>query len=172
MSEATFTKFPNHILEAVIRAKLTVREYKIFLTVLRLTYGFHLESESISISDIVSMANIDRADVSRGVKTLVEKGVIKTVNSSTYSAPREISLEENIELWQCLSGEEAKTPTVGKLPTPTVGKSPTPGVGKTPTPTYYKEKRERKYKRNNYTSYWTSTPSYDKELFKRMINRD
>ena len=166
MAEAAYTKFPNHLLESLLQARLSLNELKIFLIVMRLTYGFHVESEALSVGTIAKYLGSDKGTVSKTVKKMLSKNILREGQKADIITGRELSIEQDTSLWQI------ELSTVGKTPTPTVGKTPTPTVGKLPTPTYYiKEKGERKYKRNK-NSIASDAPSYDKELFKRMINRD
>ena len=166
MTEPTYTKFPNHLLEAILKAGLSLTEFKIFLIVMRFTYGYHVESEELSVGTMAKYLECDKGSISKAVNKMLQKNILREVQKADFNTGRTLSVEEDTGLWQ------SEMPTVVKKPTPTVVKKPTPTVGKLPTPTYYiKENKERKYKRNK-TSADSDAPSYDKELIKRLIDRD
>ena len=161
-----FTKFPNELLEKLMCADLTAREFKIVLSVVRYTLGYHIEGgEHFSVSRICEITGINRSDIAKALNKLIERKMIVEFTRPDFSSGRVIAINLAINEWNI------KAPTVGKTPTPTVGKSLTPTVGKSPTHTSYIKENNKdnyKYKKNELKN--VKKASYDLELFEQMLN--
>lgn len=146
--ENGYTRIANELLEQISAANFTASEYKIILTVIRLTYGFQRKSASVSLDTLADACNIHRRTVSKEIKKLIENGVLIEVSPADFFNPREIALNKNYEKWV------AAIPTVE--PSATVGLQATPqaahrqhnsrSAGNT---TLYKEKYKEIYKKNS-----------------------
>lgn len=165
MNNTCFTKFPNAILEKLVSANLTAREYKVMLCVIRFTFGFHLDGgEPFSITRLRELTGLSRANISRALKKLIERKMILECSEPEFNSSRVISVNPLLDEWE--------TTTVAKMATPTVAKSATPTVAKTATHTsYIKENNKEKYKYKKNELNCDKTPSYNKELFEQMLNR-
>ena len=72
-----FTKFPNLILEALMKARLSGYEWRVLLVILRKTEGFHKEWDSISYSQFAKYTGLYRSHTSRVVRSLEYRNIIK-----------------------------------------------------------------------------------------------
>ncbi len=152
-----FTKFPNELLEKLMTADLSAREYRVLLSVIRYTLGFHTEGgEPFSVSTLCKMTGMLRPNVSKAIKSLIDRNILLECIEPGFNSARVLAINLEISEWK------AKKLTVSNSLTPTVSKSPT-------HTSYIKEinKENYKYKRTEKEH----KPSYDKDLFERMINR-
>ena len=74
--EAPFTRFPNQLLEGFLRAHLSSRQLRVVLFVVRKTFGFHKESDLISMSQFSKELGIARRNVYGIVKDLEAKNIL------------------------------------------------------------------------------------------------
>ena len=75
-----YTKIPNKIIEAAIRYDLTSLEWVALMYVIRKTYGWRKESDTISVRKIANDTGHDARALRRAVGKLVSKGIV-TVTS-------------------------------------------------------------------------------------------
>ena len=71
-----YTRIANKIIEAVITMPLSGRDLRVFLAVVRATYGYGRKDRPLALSYIAKATGIDRSDVSRSLKRLVRMGVL------------------------------------------------------------------------------------------------
>lgn len=160
-----FTKFPNELLEKLMTADLTAREYRIILSVIRYTFGYHKESEQLSLSVLSELTQLDRSVLSKVINKLLERNIIGELEKPGFNSGRVLTINTDTREWLL------KRSTVDKTSTPTVVERSTPTVSNSPTHTsYIKENNKEiyKYKKNELKN--EKKPSYDLELFEQMIN--
>ena len=71
-----YTKIPNKIIEAAIRCDLTSLEWVALMYVIRKTYGWRKESDTISVRKIAKDTGHDARALQRAVAKLVNKGIV------------------------------------------------------------------------------------------------
>jgi phage replication O-like protein O len=77
--EKGFTRLANTLLDAAISHDMTKRQYKVFLAVIRKTYGFQKKRDRISGSQLSEITNMPRARCSEVLNELIEmKLIIRT----------------------------------------------------------------------------------------------
>ncbi len=77
--EKGFTRLANTLLDAAISHDMTKRQYKVFLAVIRKTYGFQKKRDRISGSQLSEVTNMPRARCSEVLNELIEmKLIIRT----------------------------------------------------------------------------------------------
>jgi phage replication O-like protein O len=81
--EDGYTRIANELLEAIIIFPFSKREYKVVLSITRLTYGFNKKSAVISNWHLAKMAGIRRDHISGVIKSLAEAGVITVPKTGT-----------------------------------------------------------------------------------------
>jgi len=81
--EDGYVKVANDLIEALARFNLTGIEWRIIAAIMRKTYGFNKLQDSISYSQIAEITKIERRNVIRAIKKLVEKKVITSVKADT-----------------------------------------------------------------------------------------
>lgn len=75
--EERYTKFPNLVLEALMKAKLSGYEWRVFMVILRKTKGFHKEWDQISYSQFEQYTGLYKSHICRTVKVLKARNIIK-----------------------------------------------------------------------------------------------
>ena len=74
--EDNFTQVPHQILEALARTHLKPNESKIIFLVMRKTYGWHKQSDWISLGQIEEYTGITRSNVCRYIKSLEDRDIL------------------------------------------------------------------------------------------------
>lgn len=158
-----FTKFPNLLLEKLMTTDLTARELKVLLSVIRYTFGYHVEGgDRFSVTRLSELTGINRSNVSRALKSLIERRMVLECIEPDFINCRVISVNLVLDEWET---------TVAKKQTQTVAKRQTQTVAESTTHTsYIKENNKEiyKYKKNELKK--EKKPSYDLELFEQMLN--
>lgn len=75
-TENGYTKIANELLDAIIKVKLSDAEYRIFLCILRFSYGFNQKEAKLSLSRIRNLTGLPERTVSRAVSKLKKKNMI------------------------------------------------------------------------------------------------
>lgn len=73
-------KISSELLDALIEAKLSGRQYKLILTIIRKTYGESKDTVNISLKQLEAITGIDRGNISKVLKDLEAKSVILTID--------------------------------------------------------------------------------------------
>lgn len=90
-----YTKIPNDMLEAMFRLDISGNEMRIFLYIIRRTYGFHRDSAEISLTEIASAVGMKKTHVSNALKKLEGMSIIER-RSAQGSHPQMISVSGKI----------------------------------------------------------------------------
>ncbi|HUU39672.1 MAG TPA: replication protein, partial [Desulfatiglandales bacterium] len=75
--EDGYTRIANELLEAMARINLSGYQSRVLMAIWRQTYGWHKKEDYISVSQIARMTGIDKRNVSRTLKELIEKNMIR-----------------------------------------------------------------------------------------------
>lgn len=151
-------KIANELIEAILSADLGRREQKVVWAVIRKTYGYNKKADAISTSQIAALTGIDRSDVAKTLRGLIQKRILLSGESSVFrhgmNVPN-LSVNKDYESWESVGKSPAGTagksppvgdsPPVGKTPAGTGGKSPAGTAGKSPTT---KDRKDRKTDRS------------------------
>ena len=78
-----YTKVPNVFFDKVMR-KLPPSEYMVLMLFVRKLYGFHKNTDMISVSQIVKLTSTSKNTIKRALSGLESKGLITVVK--TYDA--------------------------------------------------------------------------------------
>jgi len=89
-----YTKFPNVLLEAIIRARLSGCELSVVLALTRYSLGFHRSSAAASLGFLSKAANRSRRQVWRALLSLEERGLIKKITEPTFRKPAAYAVSE------------------------------------------------------------------------------
>lgn len=74
--ENGYTRLANELLDALIGAGLTARQWAVVMAVIRKTYGFNKKADEIGLSQLSTMTGIEKANLSRTVRELEAAHVI------------------------------------------------------------------------------------------------
>lgn len=76
VENAPFTRIVSAILDDLILADLSKREYKIVLAVIRKTYGYRKPSDRITEQNFAAMTGIDERNVRRTLSSLLQRNIL------------------------------------------------------------------------------------------------
>ncbi|NPT59066.1 replication protein [Paraburkholderia elongata] len=121
--EDGYTKLANELLEALIGAGLTARQWAVVMAIIRKTYGFNKKADEIGLSQLAAMTGIDKTHLSRTVRELEAAKVIhRQVGTHAHS----LSINKKHSQWGLLKEQRvAESATVAERAT--VTKSATGG---------------------------------------------
>lgn len=74
--ENGYTRLANELLDALIGAGLTARQWTVVMAIIRKTYGFNKTSDEIGLSQLVAMTGLDKGNLSKTVRELESARVI------------------------------------------------------------------------------------------------
>ncbi len=77
--EQGFTKIPNTLLSMI--PLMADAELKVVLALARKTYGWHKESDAISLSQFQKMTGLSRQSVITGLRFAIERGILQEVRT-------------------------------------------------------------------------------------------
>lgn len=160
MPAPTFTQTPNIVTDEWLR-HLGFAELKILMVIMRKTFGWHKIRDRISLNQLQFYTGLSRRHVTKGVKSLVERGLINKIqkgkkgeqatyfelividnSSNSYQCPLDTTPDENIEFsnnsYQCpldTPPSVLRTPTKERTKeniSPIVPKGDTPSFSEKP----------------------------------------
>ncbi|WP_250501950.1 replication protein [Caballeronia sp. AZ7_KS35] len=74
--EEGYTRIANELLEAITLAPFSQNQYKVILTVWRMTYGFNKQSDQLALSQIMVRTGMKKPQASLAVSQLIEMRVL------------------------------------------------------------------------------------------------
>lgn len=95
--ENGYTRLANELLDALINAGLTARQWAVVMAIIRKTYGFNKKADEIGLSQLHAMTGIDRAHLSRTVRELEAAKVI-TREAGTFG--HVLGLNKKFAQWE------------------------------------------------------------------------
>ena len=90
--EKGYTRIANELLEAIYLMPKSDYEHRIFLLIIRRTYGYQKKSDWISLSQICAETGIAKSNASRTIKKLIQKNMI-------VKEGRRLAVQKNYEAW-------------------------------------------------------------------------
>ena len=118
--ENGYTPIANEILEALGRTKLNGTQYRILMILFRYTFGFQRKESAFSEKFISKATGINKVNISREIKELISRKIIKVISESTYTVPRSLEFNKNYEEWEHCDQQLANHTTVSELTNTTV----------------------------------------------------
>lgn len=109
-TENGFTKIANELYDELIKQPLTGAEIKVFLYVVRKTYGFNKKEDKIPLSQFQGALKLSRQTVCNCVNRLVKAGLLATTKK-----PRQITcyrVEKDYEKWVVKPGLLVKSSSI------------------------------------------------------------
>jgi len=73
-------KLSAKLIDALTKAKLSGRQYKLILAIVKKTYGENKRVVNISLKQLEAITGIDRGNISKVLKDLEAKSVILTID--------------------------------------------------------------------------------------------
>lgn len=127
--ENGYTRLANELLDALISAKLTARQWAVFMAVVRKTYGFNKKDDDIGLSQLVGMTGIAKAHVSVAVRELAARRIL-TREMGTYG--HRLGINKNHKAW--IGVTESVTQDIPEVPQADGGEQDAPRVTESVTP--------------------------------------
>jgi len=97
VKNASFTKFPNLILEAILSFKFTSRERAIMLAITRKTFGYGKEFDILSHSQLGELTGIHRQHIGGTIRNLIKCNAITVKGESVML---EFSINREVDKWR------------------------------------------------------------------------
>lgn len=99
--ENGYVPIANDLLEALIRYRFTLREFKIVMLIIRQSYGWNRKHTRMSQHEIATATTLRRDSVGTAIRSLVASRVVKFNRSGTGSkAKRTYSLNKDFDQWK------------------------------------------------------------------------
>lgn len=168
--ENGYTRLANELLDALIGAGLTARQWAVVMAIIRKTYGFNKKADEIGLSQLSAMTGIDKAHLSRTVREL-EAGRVIHREAGTHG--HKLSINKHFKQWELLNQQlpkEQRLPKkqlgVAESATERVAESATLGLPKEqPQNTSLKNKGKTTSKdnlsrslRERFDAFWSAYP--------------
>lgn len=90
---SSFTKVPNEVLEALTQTNLCAYETRVLMLIIRKTYGWHKETDWISLSQNSNGTGIRKPHICRAIKSLAARNII------VKGRNKQVGLQLDYERW-------------------------------------------------------------------------
>jgi phage replication O-like protein O len=98
-----YTRFPNHVLEALIALDRPASDHRIACAIVRLTYGWGKPTgDSISTRQLAELTRLSRWTVKRRLNVLVRDGIVTRRGTERHVAV--LSIQPDVTRWECSRG--------------------------------------------------------------------
>jgi phage replication O-like protein O len=99
-SDGSFTQVPHEILETLARAELSSYESRVVLVIIRMTFGWHRDADTIANLQFRNATGIKhRGNIHRAVRKLEERRII--VVSRDYRQAASYSISNSLAECSC-----------------------------------------------------------------------
>ncbi len=96
--ESGFFRISNDLMNAVLRYPFNLYEMRVFMAIIRETYGWNRKESRISYGMVARMTGIDRRHVMRTFKTLKAKNLI-LIRIGTDQKSQNLTINKDFEQW-------------------------------------------------------------------------
>jgi phage replication O-like protein O len=114
------TQIANELFEVVLKADISKRQLRVFLSVLRKTYGWNKKFDAISSSQLSGMTGLNRSHCTRAINDLIEMQMIRVQPEPGVQGAKVVGPEKDYDRWLCSPfnppSAGAKTAQVTKSP--------------------------------------------------------
>jgi len=98
--EDKYTQIPNSIVDGLCKVKIHNSETRMFMQIIRLTYGCHHRSAAISTSLLMKNTGLSRPQIHKARKNLLNMKMI-TVTTEGHSQVKTYTIQEDFTKWHC-----------------------------------------------------------------------
>lgn len=129
--ENGYTRIANDLLDAMVAAGMTSRQWAVAMAIVRKTYGFNKKQDDIGLGQLAAMTGIDKAHLSRTVRELADLKILtRTVGTHGHN----LGINKNFNQWGLPKEQPvADSATRCQKSNPPVADSATPPVAKRAT---------------------------------------
>ena len=92
-----FTPVPNRFIEEWL-TELSHAELRVYLSIMRLTWGFGKASDPLSITQIVKTSELSRSTVNRATRSLKQRGLVTIAGTPRKAKTFEIQFPRNLKI--------------------------------------------------------------------------
>ncbi len=121
--ENGYTAIANELLEAIYRAKLNGTQFRIFLAILRFTYGFNRKCHEFSLGFLSDSIGSNKQQVKRELDKLIDLNIIIVVKEAGFNNSRILKINKNYDEWKLKNIQSIKKSTVSELDYSTVSEN-------------------------------------------------
>jgi len=133
--ENGFLRVANELMDALVRSDLSGREFRVFLAIMRETYGWNTKERSMTLRRISDMTGVDRRHVPGLVRGLINRNMIRR-NGVT-------GIETDCATWTRVTPNSGAPFTVSEVTPCTVSEVTPPTV----SPLLVKDMKDKKDKK-------------------------
>jgi len=101
--ENGYTAIANEIMDALIKYRLPGEQTKCLLFIIRKTYGFNKKEDMISNSQFVRATGLNKGNVSRAIKGLINKKLVIKIDNKRIPSYR---FNKHYKTWKVLSKKQ------------------------------------------------------------------
>ena len=95
MTEYTFTKLPNYVLEHLLLSNFTKSEISVILFIARMSYGFNKKyTKPLLLSEFTQGTNINRNNVWKTLDSLIKRDIILRKKREGYHYSYKICMKK------------------------------------------------------------------------------
>src|SRR3954451_5893776 len=91
LAPPTYTQIPNEILDAM--ADMEESELRVLLAICRQTFGWHKESDILSLTDLMRLTGLSRPAVVAGIGAAMKRGVLGRVSAGTQKLAYRLNIK-------------------------------------------------------------------------------
>lgn len=132
-TENGYTRVANELLEAIMRAPLTAREFRVILAVARETFGWARKAASMRTSRVATLTGMQPTKVARAIRALKARNVLANGTDG-------LGLQKDYAAWRLAAGSKSDLSPSRTLNRVQVG----PSGGSKSDPTQRKGKERNK----------------------------
>ena len=103
--ENGYTSIANELMEALSRFRIPGEQMQCLLVIIRKTYGFNKKDDMISNSQFVEATGLRHGNVSRAIRSLVEKRIV--IKNDTKRIPS-YRFNKNYIMWTSVSKKHSR----------------------------------------------------------------
>lgn len=112
--ENGYTRIANDLLEAIIAARLTSRQWAVLMAIIRKTYGFNKKDDDIGLGQLAEMTGLAKPHVSVTVRELAD---LRIINRRQGTFGHILGINKHLNSWVGVT--KTVTPTVTETVTVT-----------------------------------------------------
>lgn len=96
--EHGYSRIAHELMDAIIRAPLSKRQYKVVFAVIRKTYGYNKKTDDMPLTQIIEMTGLDKGNLS---KTINELEAMSVITKGPGDHGFILGLNKDFEAWGC-----------------------------------------------------------------------
>ena len=103
-----YTRVANEILDHITQVNLNGTQFRIVISIWRLTYGFKRKEHDISVTHLAKLIDASRTQVNRELVALMDRNIIVSTEFGSRGA-RKLKFNKNYDEWKSPSKKQCKS---------------------------------------------------------------